>query len=146
MSVTTTDTVLAARLRLAISRLARRLRASDVGGLTPSQLSTLATVERFGPLRIGDLAAREAVSAPTMTRLLACVEEQGLVERRADPSDGRSSQVGLSAAGEAALGVIRRERTAYLAQRLDRLPAASRRTLAAALPILESLVDDEGGR
>ena len=76
----------AARLRVAIARLARQLRQHSPGGLTPSQWSALATVEQFGPLRIGDLAEREGVTAPTATRVVASLEEAGLLSRATDPS------------------------------------------------------------
>src|SRR5436305_10347266 len=89
----------AARRRVAIRRLQRQLRQQTVGQLTLSQWSALVTVEMHGPMRIGDLADREGVSAPTATRLVASLEEHGLLERETDSSDRRSSYVTVSAAG-----------------------------------------------
>ena len=80
-----TDT--AARLRLAIVRTARRMRQEAGGGLSPSQAAALATVDRHGPLTPSELAAHERVQRPTIARLLARMEEDGLVTRAPDPSD-----------------------------------------------------------
>src|SRR5689334_16886139 len=75
------DVELAARMRLAIGRLHRRFSRRAVGGLTPSQLSVLATVEQHGPLRLGDLAIREVITPPTVTRLVASLQDRALVNR-----------------------------------------------------------------
>src|SRR5215471_9250869 len=80
------DTVIdAARLRVAIARLSRRLRRHVLAGLTPTQLSALATVERSGPLRLGDLAAAEGIAPSTLTRLVTALEERGYVDRTPVP-------------------------------------------------------------
>ena len=79
---------LATRMRLAIGRLHRRISRRAVGGLTPSQLSVLATVEQHGPLRLGRLAVREVITPPTVTRLVASLQERELVDRVTDPMDG----------------------------------------------------------
>lgn len=142
---TTPITEVAARLRLAVGRLSRRLRQRDVDGLTPSQLSALSSIERLGPIRLSDLAAHEGVAAPTLTRIMGCLESAGHVERQTDPADGRCSLMSLSPHGRDALSAVRRERTALLVQRLDRLEPSDLATLVAALPVLESLVEDEGG-
>src|SRR3984957_5465273 len=86
----------AARLRIAVARLARQLRQHSPGGLTPSQWSALVSVEENASLRIGDLADREGVSAPTATRLVASLEEQGLLSRTTDPADRRTAYVALT--------------------------------------------------
>lgn len=139
---TTVDAELASRLRLAVSRLARRIRLAT-NDIPPLQLSTLATLHRRGPLRSGELAQREAVTAPTMTRVLASLVERGLIVRTPDPSDARSVQVSVSPAGVRALEQITSERTALLGARLARLTPAQREALAAALPALEALVEDD---
>lgn len=131
-----------ARLRLAIGRLHRRLRAAERGGLTPSQVSTLASIEAFGPLRLGELAARESLAPPTLSRILAVLEAEGYVDRAADPADGRSSLVSLSARGRAAVSEIRAERGAELERRLARLDPDQLARLVAAVPVLEALADD----
>jgi DNA-binding MarR family transcriptional regulator len=137
------DTELASRLRLAVGRLARRLRLEGDSGLPPLQLSTLVTIELHGPLRLGELAQREAVTAPTMSRVLAALDERGAVDRRADPADARSTLVSVSAAGRETLSTVRSERTASMARRLGRLDTAQRTALVAALPALEALVADD---
>jgi DNA-binding MarR family transcriptional regulator len=134
---------LAGRLRLATGRLHRRVRLAS-SDLPPLQLSTLATLSRHGPLRPGDLAQREAVSAPVMTRVLAALDEARLIRRTPDPDDARCVNIALSAAGEGHLARMRAEGIAYLDARIARLDQAQRRALAAALPALEALVEDEG--
>lgn len=133
----------AARLRVAITRLNRQLRQQTVGDLTLSQWSALVTVEMHGPMRIGDLAEREGVSAPTATRLVASLEERGLLERATDDTDRRSSFVSVSAAGREKLDWARKARTAKLAQRLSQLDAVDVERLLAVLPLLEALAGDE---
>jgi DNA-binding MarR family transcriptional regulator len=125
---------------VAVGRLQRQLRRRAVGDLTLSQVSALVSLEQHGPLRAGDLAARESVSAPTMTRILAVLEEQGLVEREVDPSDRRASSVVLTPAGAKMLDSLRKERTAFLVERLGRLDDDERRRLADAVEVLEHLV------
>ena len=136
------DRELAARLRLAVSRLARRIRLAT-NDIPPLQLSTLATLHQRGPQRSGELAQREAVTAPTMTRVLAALAERGLIVRTADPSDARSVVVSIAPAGAEALARVRSERTALLGARLARLTDEQRTALTAALPALEALVTDD---
>ncbi len=138
-----TDPHLAARLRIAVARLSRRIRL-DTNDVPPLQLSTLASIEQYGPLRLGELAAREAVTAPTMTRVLAALDERGLIVRSPDPHDARSTRVALSEAGALALRDVRSQRTALLNARLARLTDEQRAAVVAALPALEALVTDEG--
>src|SRR3954449_2197410 len=90
---------LASRLRLDISRMARRLRQEAGAELSPSQTAALATIERHGPLTPSELAVRERIQRPTATRVLARLEEAGLIERAADPGDRRSCLVSASVAG-----------------------------------------------
>src|SRR5215213_5645450 len=94
---------LAAHLRLAVARTARRLRQEAGGGLSPTLTAALATVDRHGPLTPSELAARERIQRPTATRLLARLEEDGLVARTADPGDRRSSLVAITADGRSLL-------------------------------------------
>jgi DNA-binding MarR family transcriptional regulator len=132
---------LAARLRLVIGRLHRRFSRRAVGGLTPSQLSVLVTVEQHGPLRLGDLAAREVITPPTVTRLVASLQDRALVNRVTDPEDGRAALIEMSKTGTALLEEIRRERTAFIAQRLGRLEASQQARVASAVALLEQLID-----
>jgi DNA-binding MarR family transcriptional regulator len=132
---------LAARLRLVVGRLGRVLRASGSGGLTPTQLSALSSLDTRGPLRIGDLAAIEGVGAPAATRIVAAFADAGLVSRHPDPSDARSVLVSANAAGRRKLAALRAARDAGLAHRIEQLDSAELQILTAALPVLERLLD-----
>jgi Transcriptional regulators len=134
---------LAARLRLAIARTARRLRQEAGGGLSPTLTSALATVDRHGPLTPSELAARERIQRPTATRLVAKLEGDGLIARTADPVDGRSFLVALTPEGKTLLHELRTRKDAFLAERLRKLPAEDRATLARAAELLEGLLEDE---
>src|SRR4051794_28876377 len=90
---------LAARLRLVIMRLARRLRQQADRDVTQSQLSALATINNYGPLTLKDLAAHERVQPPTMTRIVAALEEMGFIHREVDPTDRRVARVRVSPDG-----------------------------------------------
>lgn len=139
------DEELAARLRLVIGRLNRRIRIDGSETLPPLQLSTLVTVEQHGPLRLSELARREGVTAPTMSRVLSALDEQGMVARAADPGDARGVLVSIADTGRSCLREVRSHRNALIARRLDRLDSAQREALVAALPALEALLvpDDD---
>jgi DNA-binding MarR family transcriptional regulator len=138
------QTEIAARLRLVVGRLHRRIRIDGRESIPPLQLSALATLELHGPLRLSELARREAVTAPTMSRVLASLDLQGLVRRDPDPQDARGVLITLSPAGTGRLNEVRSHRTALIARRLARLDPQLRHTLGAAMPALEALlVDDE---
>jgi DNA-binding MarR family transcriptional regulator len=136
-------TELAARLRLAVGRLNRRIRIDGHETIPPLQLSALVTVEQHGPLRLSELARREAVTAPTMSRVLAALDEQGLVIRTPDPMDARGVRIVLSDRGAVALNDVRSHRTALVARRLARLDENQRRLLLAAMPAMEALLVDD---
>ena len=135
-------TVDVTRLRVAIARLSRRLRRNDQSGLTPTQLAALSTVERSGPLRLGDLAAAEGIAPSTLTRLVSALEESGYVRRDADPKDARASTLAITPTGHAMLENLREEGTAVLTESLALLTREEREALATALPVLEQLADD----
>lgn len=137
------ETELAARLRLVVGRLHRRIRIDGRESIPPLQLSALVTVEQHGPLRLSELARREAVTAPTMSRVLASLDEHGWVVRAPDPQDARGVLITLSPEGGRRLAEVRSQRTALLARRLDRLDAAQRDLLWDALPALEALLVDD---
>ncbi len=128
-----------ARLRVAVLRLSRRLRKHDLAGLTPSQLSTLATVGQLGPVRLGDLAAVERIAPSTLTRLINVLESNGYVRREAAPADARAFLVTLTEQGQDALERIRQEATNLLTDILLTLPPDQLAALASALPALEQL-------
>jgi len=134
---------LPARLRLAIARTARRLRQEAGGDLSPSMTAALATIENHGPLTPSRLADVERIKRPTVTRVLARLEQEGLVERSADPSDGRSTLVSTTKDGRALLKRLRSRKNAYLARRLRELPAEDVEVLARSAEVLERLLDEE---
>ncbi len=144
VSGSSSDEELAARLRLAIGRLHRRFSRLAVGGLTPSQLSVLVTIEQYGPLRLGDLATREVITPPTVTRLVASLQDRELVSRVTDPEDGRAALIEIAPAGRLLLERIRRERTAAIAERLGRLDPATRAQVGSAVELLEYLLTTPG--
>jgi DNA-binding MarR family transcriptional regulator len=107
--------------------------------MTPTQLMALATVERLGPMRLGDLAAQEGIAPSTLTRLVTALEEAGYVKRCADPSDARASTLAITPVGHAELDRLRAEGTAVLTRGLMELTPEQREVLAAAVPVLERL-------
>ena len=133
---------LASRLRLAVTRLARRLRTQLPGELSPSQLATLSSVERLGPLTLGELSTVERVKPPTMTKIVACLEEQGLVSRTIDQKDRRVARVRATRAGLRFLEEMRQQKDAYLAERLRSLEPADRAALERAAGVLERLLEE----
>ena len=101
----------------------------------------LATVDRHGPLTPSEFADRERVQRPTITRVVAKLEDAELVARAADPTDGRSSLIALTPKGAALLAEVRTRKDAFLAERLRKLPAEDRATLARAAELLEGLLE-----
>jgi DNA-binding MarR family transcriptional regulator len=133
---------LASEIRLLVGRLSRRMRQEAAGGLTPSELSALASIEELGPLQLGDLARVESVAAPTMTRAADRLEGRGLVRRAPDPSDGRAVLVEATAAGRRALKNLRTARAAFLAKRLETLEPEERLVVAEAARLLSRLLSE----
>jgi DNA-binding MarR family transcriptional regulator len=131
---------LAGRLRLTIVRTARRLRQEAGTALSPSLTAALSTVEHHGPMTPSEVAARERIQRPTATRVLARLEQAGLVERMRDPADGRSSLLSTTPAGRELLAELRTRKTAFLASRLERLDAADLAVLQRASDILERML------
>jgi DNA-binding MarR family transcriptional regulator len=130
---------LAARLRLVMVRLTRALRHQGSTTLSPSQVSALATVDEYGPLRISALAGIESVGAPVATRVVASLEELDLLKRTEDPEDKRASLIELSDPGRILLATLWSQRTIGLSSRLEQLTPAERSRLELALPALEKL-------
>lgn len=128
-----------ATLRLCVLRLGRRIRQQLDLDLTPSQLSALATVQRWGPLQMSELAGRERITPSTLTRLVARLEGRGYIDRRQDPSDGRISIISMTEAGRVALAASDNRADAYLRSQLDALTCEDREIIRAALPILEKM-------
>jgi DNA-binding MarR family transcriptional regulator len=141
---TKSDAGLASALRMSVSRLARRLRAERYSkGLEPdlsdTQLAALAALERHGQMTPGELAEHEKVQPPSMTRVVAVLEERGLVMRAPHATDRRQVVLTVTEGGRAVVQQSRRLREAWLAKRLHELTPEERATLRAAAPILEKL-------
>lgn len=142
-SATTTSpdvAVVAESLRLSVTRMFRILRQQDGQGLTPSTTSALAMVFHHGPLTLGELAAREHVSAPTVTRIVEKLQRDGLVERTTSATDGRVAYVEVTERGQRLVLDLRSRRTRWLAERLSELSPAELAALEQAAPVLERLV------
>jgi DNA-binding MarR family transcriptional regulator len=140
-AVTRTDTELSSTLRVSVMRLARRLRRERPDhGLGLTQLAALGTLERCGPMTPRALAEHEKVQPPSMTRTLASLESQGLVERNPHPTDGRQFIVEITADGRGLMKEDRRRRDAWLAKTIaEHTTAEERAVLRAAAPLLDRL-------
>jgi DNA-binding MarR family transcriptional regulator len=133
---------LASRLRLAVTRLHRRLRQQSAAGLTQSQASALASIDRLGSPTLGALATRESVQPPSMTRIVAALEAMGHVTRVVDPDDRRVARVTLTDSGREVLQRSRSLKNAFLAQQLHGLSPEEREGLGELTVLLERLVAD----
>jgi DNA-binding MarR family transcriptional regulator len=141
---TRSDAGLASALRISVSRLARRLRAERLAkGLEPdlsdTQLAALAALERHGEMTPGELADHEKVQPPSMTRVIAALEERGLVMRGPHATDRRQVVLTVTESGREVVQKSRQLREAWLARRLHELTPQERAALRAAAPILEKL-------
>ncbi len=143
MSAPSAVEVLPSQLRLAVMRLARRLRQEAGGDITLSQLSALSSVDRLGPLSLKELAEAERITPPSMTRISTCLEDRGLVQRRVAATDRRGARLAVTEEGRLLVEKTRRRRDAYLASRLQALVPDDLAALARALPILEQLIAPE---
>lgn len=134
-------------LLVALSRARRwlsRLATDPVGTVGSTGVSALAEVVRSGPIRLSDLAAREQVTAATLSRVVAGLVEHGFVERTADPDDARAGLLTATPAGVQLLQDSRERRSAELVRRLRRLTPEERRAVLDATPALRRLVDCDG--
>lgn len=131
------------RLFLAVGRLSRSLRQAGTPGPGHGAISALATLSRYGQLRLGDLAAKEGVAAATMSRIVAALVEGGYARRESDPVDRRAWLAIVTDEGERLLSGVRSTRVRELDARIERLPRDKREALIAALPALEALLVDE---
>jgi DNA-binding MarR family transcriptional regulator len=140
MPTMTRTAELASQLRVSVMRLSRRLRTErpDVG-LSLTQIATLGTIDRHGSLTPREIADEERVQPPSMTRVLAGLEELGLIVRTPHPNDGRQHLVSLTKAAKDLLREDKRRREAWLAQRLAELTIQERELLAAAAPIIDRI-------
>ena len=135
--------VLASRLRLAVVRLNRRLRAQrDVEGVvTLTQLSAMASLHRHGPLTPGELAVCERVQPPSMTRVIAALAEHGFVDRSPHPTDGRQTVVALTEAGRDYVDAEVSARERWLEAQLAQLTPDERALLHRAVDIIDRIAD-----
>lgn len=138
------DLELVARLRVAIARLNRQLREQG-GGLSPTLQSALVSIERHGPLSLGELATAERVAPATVTKLVTKLAAQGLVTRTVDPDDRRVAHVALTPAGADRLAESRSRRNAYLATRLSAPGAPDLHALHTTAAVLEALAGPTPG-
>ena len=133
--------VLASRLRLAVVRLNRRLRAQrDVEAVTTlTQLSAMASLHRHGPMSPGELAARERVQPPSMTRVIAALVGCGFVDRSPHPTDGRQTVVALTETGRDYVDAEVSARERWLDARLGELSTDERDVLGRAADIIDRI-------
>ena len=139
--VARTDAGLASELRMQVMRLRRRLASErhPDNELSLSSMAVLGALHRMGDLAVGELAARERVQPPSMTRTINCLEEGGYVVRRPHETDGRQILVALTDLGRETLLADRKRRDAWLAVRLSELSKEERDALRRAVPVLEKL-------
>ena len=137
------DAGLATALRISVSRLARRLRverqAEGLAELSDTQLAALAVLDRHAAMTPGELAEHEKVQPPSMTRVIAVLEERRLVMRAPHPTDRRQVVLTVTEQGRELVSQARRRRDAWLAKRLKELSPEERAVLRAAAPVLEKL-------
>ena len=134
----------ATRLRAAVGRLSRRLRATAAAreaGLTPTKMSVLLAVVRDGPVGLSALAEAEGINPTMLSRVVAGLAERGLLERSSDTGDRRAAWVSATAKGRRLAERMRRERTDAVNGALSALPAKERQQIEAALPGLEALAE-----
>lgn len=132
---------LASSLRLAVIRLNRRLRSQRADpSVTQTHIAAMNTLDRLGPMTPGELAAREKVQPPSMTRVLAALEDRGLIARAPHQTDRRQVIVALTDAGTNLVEEVR-AREAWLSQRLKELPEQDRMVLQAAIEVINKLVE-----
>ncbi|SFK62517.1 MULTISPECIES: MarR family winged helix-turn-helix transcriptional regulator [Amycolatopsis] len=135
---------LASRLRLAVVRLNRKLRAQRTDqNVSLTQLAALSTLHKCGALTPGKLAAKEGVQPPSMTRVIAALEDMGYVERSAHPTDGRQSIVALTSSGTAFVEEMISVREAWLDRKLAELSGDEREVLARAAELIDRMAGNE---
>jgi DNA-binding MarR family transcriptional regulator len=136
----------AGRLRISIARLARVLRRQNVDSLGATLDAALATIDREGPLTLGELAAIEQIAPPSVTRIAAKLEDAGYVVRRFDGRDRRVCRVELTPEGRRQVADNRSRRHAWLAGQLEHLPPEDLAALVGALDVLDHLSAGGSGK
>jgi len=143
LTTSVTPAQLADRLRLSVTRTARRLRQQGDPDLSPTLIASLSTIERSGPLAPSELARIERVRRPTVTRVAARLCDAGLVRRRPDERDRRAVLLEITPEGRNVLRRLRRRKAAYLAERLERLSEEERELLLRATELLDRLLEED---
>jgi DNA-binding MarR family transcriptional regulator len=138
-----TSEELPTRLRLAILRLARRLRQQAEADLTPSMLSAMANIEYRQPVTLGQLAEAERVTPPTMSKIVGRLEDARLVIRTADSEDKRIQRLSLSREGVKLIARNRSRKNAYLARKLRRLEPEEVAKLEDAVEVIEKILEEK---
>jgi DNA-binding MarR family transcriptional regulator len=134
---------MAARLRLSSTRLHRALRRESGVLLSPSQMSALASIDTHGPITLGALAEHEGVAPPSITKVIAVLEDDGYVSRTPDPNDRRVNFVATTPKGSELVAESRRRKTAWLTGRIRELTADQRQRLHDALDVIDELTKRE---
>ena len=133
---------LASMLRPALLRLVRSIRHQRAElSVTLTQLSAMATLEKCGPMSPGELASSERVQPPSMTKVLASLEELGYVRRAPHPTDRRQAIIALTDTGRELLETERRARDLWLTLQISRLDDDERAAIQAVIPVLDRLVE-----
>lgn len=131
-----------ARLRIAVARLSRRLKpTAAASSLTTTEVDVLQTVARLGPVKLSQLAVSAGLNPTMLSRVVAKLEDQGLVRRLSDETDGRVCRLEVTGAGRMLHDRVRSERTDLLSNELDLLSKSDRHAVVAALPALERLAE-----
>jgi DNA-binding MarR family transcriptional regulator len=134
-------TAAASHVRSSVTRLHRAMRRESEVDLSPTLMVALATIETHAPMTAGDMASHEQVRKPTVTRILSALTERGLVERTADPLDGRVAWIQLTPEGRRLLHRVRRRRDEFLASRMRALSPGELASLERAAAILDRLAE-----
>jgi DNA-binding MarR family transcriptional regulator len=133
---------LASQLRPALLRLTRLIRNQRVDmSITLTQLSAMGTLLKHGPMSAGELANLERVQPPSMTKVLANLEERGLIRREVHPTDRRQAVLAITDEGEQLLDSERRSRDQWLTRRLATLSPDERALLQRVVPVLDKLAE-----
>jgi DNA-binding MarR family transcriptional regulator len=132
----------AARLRRSITRLNRRLRQGSLGGISPAQVSMLASIEKLDRPSLGDLALVEQVQPPSVTRMVRTLEEAGLITTSPDADDRRCTRATVTAQGRRELNAIRRRKTEFLEEKLRSLSPEEQSRAESLVELLEHLLED----
>jgi len=133
---------LASRLRRAVTRMNRRLRATSLGEISPAQASMLATIEILEGPSLGELATAEQIQPPSVTRLVRGLQDAGLIMQRTDENDRRSTRVAITAKGKKALTEIRDRKTQFINSKLSGLSPKDLEAAEKLVLLLERLLEE----